>query len=98
MLKTIAYGSQYNRVFETTDRVVKMLAERPSHAVKIAVDAGGQQAVQAMFDAVLDLGHRKVLVQALNSPALPQWARVKLDTLLYGSTRPRAALLVQPSH
>lgn len=98
MLQTIAYGSQYNRVFEKTDRVVKMLAERPSHAVKLAMDAGGQQAVQAMFDAVLDLGHRMVLVQSLNSPALPQWARVKLETLLYGNTRARAALLVQQSH
>ena len=98
MLSTNAYGTQYNRVFDATDRVLKMLCERPSHAVKIANDAGGQQAVQAMFDAVLDLGHRMVLVHALNSPALPQWARSRLEMLLYGNSRPRAALLVRPPH
>ncbi len=51
-----------------------------------------------MFDAVLDLGHRQVLVQALNSPAMPQWIRDKLNFFLYGASRPLAALLTHQLH
>lgn len=100
MLKMTAnYGSHYNRAFANKARVIKALAERPSHAVKLADDAGGREAVQALFDAVLDQGHRQVLVQALNSPALPQWVREMLETLLYGARRRSlAALLVDQLH
>jgi hypothetical protein len=39
-----------------------------------------------------------VLVQALNSPALPQWVRERLETFLYGNRRSTAALFAQQLH
>lgn len=101
MLKTTQatnYANHYHVACDRMDYLVKSLVERPSRAIMLAVDAGGEQAVQAMFDAVMDRGYRSVLVQALNSPAMPQWVRDRLETFLYGSRRPVAALLSKPLH
>lgn len=77
----------------------KALTERPNRAVIVAAETGGDNAVQALFDAVLDSGYRIALVQALNSPNLPQWVRDKLNALLYGSSRQNVcALLQKPLH
>lgn len=92
------YARHYHAACERMDYLVESLTERPSRALQLAVDRGGEEAVQAIFDAVLDLGHRRVLVQALNSPAMPQWVRQRLDTFLYGNSRPVAALLVKALH
>jgi hypothetical protein len=95
------YADHYELAAKRMGFLVRSLAERPAHAIKIAVDAAGEhaeQAVQAMFDAVMDRGYRMVLVQALNSPALPQWVREKLQIFLYGKHRPIAALLKAPLH
>lgn len=92
------YATHYHFADQRMDFLVKSLVEKPSRAIQIAADAGGEQAVQAMFDAVMDRGYRSVLVQALNSPAMPQWVRERLETFLYGSRRPIAALLVKPLH
>lgn len=98
MLDTPVYTHHYTAACERMDYLVESLTERPSRAIQLAVDNGGEPAVQAIFDAVLDLGHRRVLVQALNSPAMPQWVRQRLETFLYGSRRPVAALLVRALH
>lgn len=90
------YTRHYSAACERMEYLVTSLTERPSRAIQLAADAGGAPAVQAIFDAVLDLGHRRVLVQALNSPAMPQWVRQRLDAFLYGNRRPVAALLVKP--
>ena len=92
------YNVHYGASCDRMGFLVKSLAERPSRALTLAADQGGEQAVQAMFDAVMDMGHRQVLVQALNSPALPQWIREKLSTFLYGNRRPLATLLSQQLH
>ncbi len=92
---TRTYNVHYGASCDRMGFLVKALSERPSRALTIAADQGGDQAVQAMFDAVMDMGHRQVLVQALNSPALPQWIRDKLSAFLYGTSRPLAALLTQ---
>ncbi len=92
------YSLHYGASCDQMDFLVKSLADKPSRALLLAADAGGEQAVQAMFDAVLDLGHRQVLVQALNSPAMPQWIRDKLNFFLYGASRPLAALLTHQLH
>ena len=92
------YSTHYHAACERMDYLVKSLAERPSRAIQLAVDAGGEQAVQAVFDAVMDYGYRQVLVQSLNSPKLPQWVRRRLDAFLFGSRRPLAALLVKTLH
>lgn len=98
MLKTTNYATHYYVARDRMDYLVKSLVERPSRAIQLAADAGGEQAVQAMFDAVMDRGYRSVLVQALNSPAMPQWVRERLETFLYGTRRPIAALLSKPLH
>ena len=98
MLKATNYATHYHVACDRMDYLVKSLTERPSRAIMLAVDAGGEQAVQAMFDAVMDRGYRSVLVQALNSPAMPQWVRDRLEAFLYGNRRPIAALLAKPLH
>lgn len=98
MQKTTNYATHYHDASERMGFLVKSLAEKPSRAIMIAADDGGEQAVQAMFDAVMDMGHRAVLVQALNSPAMPNWVRDRLETFLYGGRRSTAALLMKPLH
>jgi hypothetical protein len=97
-MKNAAYVAQYNTAYERMDFMVKSLSERPGRALQLAIDFGGAEAVQALFDAVMDRGHRQVLVQALNSPALPQWVRERLETFLYGNRRSTAALFAQQLH
>jgi len=87
------YQAHYNAATEQIDTIVKMLAEQPGRAIELATQAGGEAAVQAMIDAVLDQGHRKVLVDALTSPALSAELRKQLESLLYGSIPRLAALL-----
>lgn len=96
-MMSATYLDQYQQASERIDFLVKSLSERPSRALQIAIDAGGEPAVQALFDAVLDQGHRPVLVQTLNAPSLPHWVREKLETFLYGNARHTAALLRSPS-
>ncbi len=77
------------------DFIVKSLAEKPGRAIDLAINHGGEQAVQALFDAVMDKGHRMVLVQALDAPSLPGWVRDKLECFLYGHRRQVAALFAK---
>jgi organic radical activating enzyme len=87
------YQMHYNAATEQIDAIVHMLAEQPARALELATQAGGEPAVQAMIDAVLDQGHRKVLVEALKSPALTTAVRRELESLLFGSIPRLAALL-----
>jgi hypothetical protein len=73
-----AYESDYASALDHMDFIVKSLAEKPGRALDLAIQHGGEDAVQALFDAVMDKGHRMVLVQALNAPSLPGWVRDKL--------------------
>lgn len=95
MTLNLNYTSAYHAACERIDFVVQSLTERPGRAVLLAADKGGEQAVQAMFDAVMDQGHREVLVQALNSPAMPQWIRDRLETFLYGTRRQAVSALLR---
>lgn len=87
-----AYESDYASALDHMDFIVKSLAEKPGRAIDLAIQHGGEDAVQALFDAVMDKGHRMVLVQALNAPSLPGWVRDKLEVFLYGQNRQVAAL------
>lgn len=87
------YQAHYNAATAQIDTIVKMLSEQPGRAIELATQAGGEAAVQAMIDAVLDQGHRKVLIDALTSPALTAELRKQLESLLYGSIPRLAALL-----
>ena len=98
-VETHTYSEFYSAFQGSLQFYCKALTERPNRAIIIAAETGGENAVQALFDAVLDNGYRNVLVQALNSPNLPQWVRDKLSTLLYGSARQHVcALLQKPLH
>lgn len=97
MKLSTTYLAHYSNTCDRMDFTLKSLAERPGRAMTLAIEAGGQDAVQALFDAVMDRGHREVLVQALNSPALPTGVHEKLETFLYGTRLPTAALF-QPLH
>jgi len=89
------YLAHYDAASERIDELVQLLAKEPGRAIELALQAGGEPAVQAMVDAVLDQGHRKVLVDALKSPALGDAVRKQLEILLYGSIPRLAALLVR---
>ena len=90
-----AYEHDYASALDHMDFIVKSLAEKPGRAIDIAVHHGGEQALQALFDAVMDKGHRMVLVQALDAPSLPGWVREKLEVFLYGHSRQVAALFAK---
>lgn len=90
-----AYEHDYASALDHMDFIVKSLAEKPGRAIDIAVNHGGDQALQALFDAVMDKGHRMVLVQALDAPSLPGWVREKLEVFLYGHSRQVAALFAK---
>jgi siroheme synthase (precorrin-2 oxidase/ferrochelatase) len=94
-MESTEYQTQYDAVSAQITQMAQLLRDQPGRAVELALQAGGEQAVQAMFDAVLDQGHRKVLVETLKSPALADEVRRLLESLLYGSIRPLAALLVK---
>ncbi len=90
-----AYETDYASALDHMDFIVKSLAEKPGRAIDLAINHGGEQAVQALFDAVMDKGHRMVLVQALDAPSLPGWVRDKLECFLYGHRRQVAALFAK---
>lgn len=92
---TRAYESQYQLAAANLDYIVKSLAERSIRPIHMAIEVGGEDAVQALFDAVLDKGHREVLVRAIDSPSLPGWVRERLEVFLYGQRRQSAALFMQ---
>lgn len=89
------YSAVYAETSSALDFYAKALLERPHRAIVVAADLGGDEAVRAMFDALLDRGHRNVLVQALNSPNLPRQARDLLETLLYGNSRQTICALMR---
>lgn len=90
-----AYETDYASALDHMEFIVKSLAEKPGRAIDLAINHGGEQAVQALFDAVMDKGHRMVLVQALDAPSLPGWVRDKLECFLYGDRRQVAALFAK---
>ena len=90
-----AYETDYASALDHMDFIVKSLAEKPGRAIDLAIHHGGEKAVQALFDAVMDKGHRMVLVQALDAPSLPGWVREKLEVFLYGQSRQVAALFAK---
>jgi len=89
-----AYTKQYQESMDRMDFVVQSLAEKPGRVIHIAVEQGGERGVQALFDAVMDTGHRMALVKALDAPSLPVWVREKLQVFLYGGSRQTAALFL----
>ncbi len=89
------YETDYASALDHMDFIVKSLAETPGRAIDLVTHHGGEEAVQALFDAVMDKGHRMVLVQALDAPSLSGWVREKLGVFLYGQSRQVAVLFAK---
>lgn len=93
------YDDAYVKTVEQLELVKASLVDRAGHVVRITAMVGGREAVKGMFDALMDRGHRGTLVQALNSPALDNWVRELLETLLYGNgPRSLPAVLAKQLH
>lgn len=87
------YEKSYDQFASYSGFLVKSVAESAGSTVNSVANNGGEVAVQALFDVLMDGGHRMVLVNALNSPSIKGWVRDKLQVFLYGSRRPTPALL-----
>ena len=85
------YQAHYDQVCRRMGYVVESLGERPSRALELAVETGGEVALLALLAAVSDHGEKPALLRALNSPTLTGWVRERLETFLHGTRRPLAA-------
>lgn len=93
MLSQEVYEAKY-RVFSAhLPFLVKAMSEEAGSTVNSAAKTSGADGVQALFDAVMDAGHRQVLVQALNSPSIHGWVREKLEVFLYGDRKQKVPAL-----
>lgn len=88
------YEAAYNGFCTNVGFLVKAMSEEAGSTINRAVKAGGQTSVQALFDALMDAGHRMVLVRALDTPSIPDWVREQLRVFLYGTTKQTAALFM----
>jgi len=85
------YEASYEDTCNRIGYVVKSFSERCIRPIDLAAERGGRPAVQALFDAVIDQGHRWALDQALNAPKLRGWPRDRLVAFLYGGNPPTGA-------
>jgi hypothetical protein len=86
------YEDKYATFSNHLGFLVKAMNEESASTVLSAARNSGEEGVQALFDVLMDQGHRGVLVQALNSPAITGWVREKLEVFLYGEKKQHAAL------
>jgi hypothetical protein len=86
------YESKYAGFCDHIGYVLQSMSEEAGSTLNSAAKSGGPVAVQALLDAVMDAGHRAVLVQALNSPSVAGWVREKLEVFLYGDRKQVPAL------
>jgi hypothetical protein len=85
------YESKYNEYVKIIPFVAQAVSESAGTVNSVAANSG-EEGVQALFDSLMDAGHRMVLVQALNSPSISGWVREKLTVFLYGQSRQTPAL------
>lgn len=89
-----SYDACYNGYFTNIAFIVKAMAEEAGSTINHAAQAGGSTNVQALFDAIMDAGHRMVLVRALDTPSIPGWVREQLQVFLYGKSKQTPALFM----
>lgn len=87
------YDEKYTAFAGHMPFLAKAITEEAGSTINSAAQAGGEEGVQALFDAVMDAGHRMVLVQALNSPSIQGWVREKLEVFLYGQRKQTVSAL-----
>ncbi len=98
MKSQVNYEQKYDAFAGQIDIVVDALSSEASTTINSVANASGADGVQALFDAVMDAGHRMVLVKALNSPAILGWVRQRLEVFLYGQQKQKAFLLFAPAY
>jgi hypothetical protein len=98
MMSQVVYETKYNAFSAHVDFLVLAMSEEAGTTVNSAAKAGGEDGVQALFDAVMDAGHRMVLVKALNSPAISGWVRERLEVFLYGQHKQQPRLFKRTYH
>lgn len=98
MKSQAVYETKYSAFSAHVDFLVLAMSEEAGTTVNSAAKAGGEDGVQALFDAVMDAGHRMVLVNALNSPAISGWVRERLEVFLYGERKQQPLLLKRTYH
>lgn len=90
------YEQKYAEFSDNLAFVTMALEEDAGHTVEV-VARKGREATAALFDAVIDHGHRRVLVSALNAPSISGAVREQIETMLYGCGRQsKAALFTKP--
>jgi len=86
------YEAKYNELKAAMPFLVKAVSESAGTTVNSVANNAGEEGIQALFDALMDAGHRQVLVQALNSPSMTGWVKEKLEVFLYGQRKQTPAL------
>ena len=86
-MESIEYQDHYDAALECMDEIARLLVDEPARAIALVTVAGGEQAVQAMFDAAIDCGWRKSLVETMNAPFQDAEVRQQLENLFQGSFR-----------
>ena len=86
-MESIEYLGHYDAALECIDEIARLLVDEPARAIALVTVAGGEEAVQAMFDAAIDSGFRKPLVETMNAPFQDAEVRQQLENLFQGSFR-----------
>ena len=95
MMNSPVYEEKYAACADQMPFLVSAMADNAGSTVNSVAHVSGEFGVQALFDAVMDAGHRMVLVNALNSPSLNGAVREKLEVFLYGQRKLTPVLFSQ---
>ena len=86
-MESIEYQDQYDAALECIDELAQLLIDEPARAIALVSVTGGDNALQAMFDAAIDSGYRKPLVETMNAPFQDAEVRQEMEILFQGSFR-----------
>jgi hypothetical protein len=86
-MESTEYQGHYDAALECIDELAQLLIEEPARAIALVTVAGGDEALQAMFDAAIDSGYRKPLVETMNAPFQDAEVRQQLEILFHGCFR-----------
>lgn len=81
------YEKEYRVFSNHLPHLVQAVSEMPGSTINSVVKAKGMDGAQALFDALMDSGHRQVLVNSLKSPSITGKVREQLEVFLYGESQ-----------
>lgn len=94
-MSKIGYQRVYNATFSSAQTVAAELERATSSTIYATLDSAGVDGVRALFDALMDIGMRNALSDAIHSPALSGAVREQLEGALYGGAKQSAFLLTR---